>query len=817
MLWPVAKALLGHYRKHPLQMLLVWFGLTLGISIFVGVAAINQHSHQSYSDGDTLLSHSFPYKIQPKHSANKIPASFYEHLRHVGFNQCVPIDILRVHTKSGRDLSIVGIDPASMADFVSDSPLRTAALIELAQPPMPLLMSHVLAEYLGKTAGDYIQLNDGRRLGPIRLEHRNIVSGTRIIADMASIRPAQSNGGFSAIVCEQLSEQELSVLRALIPNGMSLSRSSKVGLESLTRAFHMNLSAMGMLSFVVGLFIFYQAMSLSFIQRQPLVGILRQAGVSGWQLTQALILELGVFILVGWGLGNAFGLLLANKLMPSVSTTLADLYNANVSLTIEWQWAWSQQSLLMAAVGTLLACAWPLIRLLRTQPIRLSARLSLVRFAGREFAWQAIVAGILCVISVGLYQLQYSFETGFIIVALLLMSVALFIPFVIFELFTRLSFSLPWVKARWFFADAAASMSFRGVAVMAFMLAMSANIAVETLVGSFRQTTESWLTQKLAADVYIYPTSRAAGQMSHWLTEQHEVDAVWWRWERDVSTTGGLIEVVSTGDSAGESEAVTVKLAIPDYWYHLHQGKSLMVSEAMAIKQGIRPGDVLAFGGGVGDGWKVVGIYYDYGNPHNQLLMSHRSWQQKFAGTGSVGLGVSLRTGVDPEQLLLRLKEKFQLPEARIFANKNIHNQAMRVFDRTFVIADTLGNITLVIAVFGIFFATVSGEVSKQRNFALLRCFGMSTRELIFLSSLQLFMFGIISALIAMPLGLALAAIMVDAVLKVSFGWTMHITVIPWEYLNTLGWTLLALMCAGVGPIVGMVRRAPMKSLRNAL
>ncbi|MCZ8486391.1 hypothetical protein O9993_16420 [Vibrio lentus] len=49
----------------------------------------------------------------------------------------------------------------------------------------------------------------------------------------------------------------------------------------------------------------------------------------------------------------------------------------------------------------------------------------------------------------------------------------------------------------------------------------------------------------------------------------------------------------------------------------------------------------------------------------------------------------------------------------------------MRVFDRTLAIADTLGNITLVIQQpFGIFFATVAGEVSRQRHISLQRCLG---------------------------------------------------------------------------------------------
>lgn len=90
MLWPVVKALLGHYRRYPLQIILVWLGLTLGVSLLVGVTAINQHAKQSYAHGEKLFSNPLPYRIRPKHSANKIPQGFYIQLRREGFQQCAP-------------------------------------------------------------------------------------------------------------------------------------------------------------------------------------------------------------------------------------------------------------------------------------------------------------------------------------------------------------------------------------------------------------------------------------------------------------------------------------------------------------------------------------------------------------------------------------------------------------------------------------------------------------------------------------------------------------------------------------------------------
>ncbi|MDF5501803.1 FtsX-like permease family protein, partial [Vibrio parahaemolyticus] len=217
-----------------------------------------------------------------------------------------------------------------------------------------------------------------------------------------------------------------------------------------------------------------------------LVGILRQTGVNGTQLAQALLLELSLLVFIAWACGNFFGLILANELIPAVSSSLSDLYDANVGLTIGWSWQSSLYSLIMAAMGALISCLWPLIRLLKSQPIRLSSRLSLMRFAGREFSWQALAACAFCVAAIAVYQAPKIQETGFAIIALMLVSVALFMPFIMWHMFQSFSYTMRWVRVRWFFADAAASMSYRGVATMAFMLALAANIGVETRVGSWR-------------------------------------------------------------------------------------------------------------------------------------------------------------------------------------------------------------------------------------------------------------------------------------------------------------------------------------------
>ncbi|MBD1577316.1 MULTISPECIES: ABC transporter permease [Vibrio] len=817
MSWLVAKSLLGHYRRHPLQILLVWLGLTLGTSLLVGVLAVNYHAKQSYTQGEKLFSNPLPYRIQAKHSGNKIPQGFYIQLRRNGFKECSPFDTYRVSTKKGTPLNIVGFDPVSMLSYRSEKVLSEVDLLSLMRPPYPVLASKQLAKYLDLSDGSYIPLQGGKTLGPIKIDAKSRISGARLIVDISMLRQLNPSGGFDMVACSAMSPNKLEKLRSTLPDGISMHRNTRVELGALTKAFHMNLTAMGMLSFLVGLFIFYQAMSLSFTQRQPIVGILRLTGVSGWQLTRALFLEIVGWILIGWISGTLLGLELANRLMPSVSASLSDLYKADVGLSIDWNWEWSRYSLLMTVIGCLLACVWPLVRLVRTQPIRLASKLSMVRFAGREFTLQAVIACFCIVAGVALYQTTTSQAEGFALIALLLVSVGLMMPFFLWRLFNSFSFSMPWVKVRWFFSDLSASLSYRGVAAMAFMLALATNIGVETMVGSFRHTTDQWLVQRLSADLYITPTMASAARIGEWLPKQPEVKGVWWRWEKSLQTDTGSMQVVSSGHSEGERRALTVKAAVPQYWDKLQQERGVMVSESMALKENLHPGDHIILPEPLGFNWRVLGVYYDYGNPYKQVIISESMWNKVFPRGGDVALGVVLKPDANAVDLSAQIEKRFSLSADRIYNNNIMHTQAMMVFDQTFKVADTLGKLTLFIAVFGLFFSTVAGEVSRQKQIALLRCFGISGKELVLLGALQLLTIGLFTAFIALPLGIILAQVMVDVILKSAFGWTMQLQILPWQYLSTFAWSLSTLFIAGAWPVWLMVKTTPMKLLRDSL
>src|SRR6202030_3682593 len=72
----------------------------------------------------------------------------------------------------------------------------------------------------------------------------------------------------------------------------SVAPDAESDLERLTDSFHLNLTAFGLLSFMVGLFIVNSAVGLAFEQRLPMLRTLRACGVSSRMLNLVLLIEL---------------------------------------------------------------------------------------------------------------------------------------------------------------------------------------------------------------------------------------------------------------------------------------------------------------------------------------------------------------------------------------------------------------------------------------------------------------------------------------------------------------------------------------------
>jgi putative ABC transport system permease protein len=77
-------------------------------------------------------------------------------------------------------------------------------------------------------------------------------------------------------------DAERARLAALLPPDVQIGRAGRRAtvVEQLTGAFAINLTALSLLALVVGMFLIYNTMTFSVVQRRELIGVLRALGVS---------------------------------------------------------------------------------------------------------------------------------------------------------------------------------------------------------------------------------------------------------------------------------------------------------------------------------------------------------------------------------------------------------------------------------------------------------------------------------------------------------------------------------------------------------
>jgi putative ABC transport system permease protein len=148
--------------------------------------------------------------------------------------------------------------------------------------------------------------------------------------------------------------------------------------------------------------------------------------------------------------------------------------------------------------------------------------------------------------------------------------------------------------------------------------------------------------------------------------------------------------------------------------------------------------------------------------------------------------------------------------------NQNILHHALKIFDRTFTVTKVLRLVALIVAFIGIISTLLALQLERQHEMATLRAIGLTRRESTAMLLIQGSLLGLIAGIIALPVGQAMAWILIDVVNVRAFGWTM--TFDPAWVLNfqSIGFSLLAALLASLYPAWRFSHTSPVDGLREA-
>ena len=356
------------------------------------------------------------------------------------------------------------------------------------------------------------------------------------------------------------------------------------------------------------------------------------------------------------------------------------------------------------------------------------------------------------------------------------------------------------------------------LALMALTLALVANSGLNTMIGSFRQATDDWLDQRLAAQLYLRGDLPLAG-LQEWLGgADGRLRAVErYRTTADRRAPAGktvAVEIVSLQEGERFLDSVTLMEAAPGARGRFAGSAGVYISERAWRLDGWQPADNLSLCDRH-PAVPVLGVYHDYGNPQSQWMVSQTLFRQCWPDLGPSGRALYGPADADWNAIGIGLRERFGLEADQMIDQAELKAAGMAVFDRTFTVTQALNTLTLLVAGIGIFCAVSAIHHHRVGHQALLASLGMTRRERGGLLLLQWGLLGLLCMVLVWPFGTILAGYLAGIVTPVAFGWSFPLR-IEWPHYLVLA--LLASAClvlAVLLPSLRLLRTSPAAMLRE--
>ncbi|MES2815803.1 MAG: ABC transporter permease [Pseudomonadota bacterium] len=784
----VLSALLGHWRRNPLQLFTLLAGLALGTALWSGVQAINAEARASYDAAAATLGEGSYGQIVAR-DGGEIGQETYVALRRGGWLVSPVVE--------GRlgPVRIIGIEPLTAPRGVG--PLGLGEQADLGAFLTGEGQIFGRADTLAKLAETGARLVDAPDVAP----------ATAIMDIGLAQRLLGREGRIDRLILAPDQPLSRPALGTLAPDLVEAARQDGGDVARLTDSFHLNLTAFGLLSFVVGLFIVHGAIGLAFEQRRPMVRTLRALGVPLRRLIALMALELVGLGLVAGLAGVALGYVVAAALLPDVAATLRGLYGADVSGQLTLRPAWWLSGLAIAMGGTAVASAGALLSLAR-MPLLASAHPRAWAMA-RGGVRLAVLAVALLALAGGLALWGRGLLAGFAMLAALLVGGALVLPPLLGQALRVAEGRATGVLAQWFWADTRQQLPGLSLSLMALLLAMTANVGVSTMVSSFRLTFTGFLDQRLASELYV-SASDAAQAADIVAVAGAGVKAILPILSVEAKAASQPVEVYGARDHATYRDNWQLLRSFPDVWDRLARGEGVLVNEQLYRRGGFDLGALVAVSPRLT--LPVLGIYGDYGNPLGQVIVDEAVFAGQFPDV--VALRFGLR--VDPSEvaaLRKTLRDQAGVPESAMVDQAAIKALSLSVFERTFTVTTALNVLTLAVAGFAMLMSLLTLATMRLPQLAPVWALGLTRRRLALLDLVRAVVLAALTGALALPLGLALAWALLAVVNVEAFGWRLPMYLFPLDYLRLGGLALLAAALAALWPAWRLSQMLPVQLL----
>ena len=856
---PILRLAWRHSWRRPLQSIFLIVGVAIGVAMIVAIDLANTSANRAFALGTEQITGRATHQIVG--GPDGVDAAVYTRLRReLGYRLSAPVveSYVSVPQLDAQPMRLLGIDPFAEAPFRSylggGQPQNVASagsvgsyLTPFLVQPNTVLIGQSVAERYGLQTGQELPVRIGARqemltivglLVPSDELGRRALDGL-LIVDISTAQEVLGKIGRLDRIDLILSADadgaaQLDVISALLPPGTRIVRpSARTGaVDEMTAAFRLNLTALSLLALVVGMFLIYNTVSFSVVQRRPVLGILRALGMTRRELFVMILTEATYLGLFGTALGLALGVLMGRGAVQAVTQTINDLFfvvavrNADVPL-------WTLAKGALSGIGAaLLAAVVPAYEATSVPPAGAMQRSQIESKTRRALPRITVAGVVLCLLGAGMLIPEWNLGVAFVGLFAVILGMALLTPgltLLLMDGLHRLLSRRLGILTRMAPRNIVRSLSRTAVAIAALMVAVSVIIGVGVMIVSFRLTVEQWLDEILQADIFVSapalgPNRNRATLQPTLLDELTAFPAI-----ADFSTNRE-VEVAATMPDGRQADvqmaAVLRDLAGKDRRYRYAVGDTVatwnaiedggvVVNETMANRFDLRVGHTLRLLTDTGeDSFSIVGVTYDF-DVHPTLLMADSVYRQHWDDRALSTIALFVESGADVDETVNALRRAFAgKGQLLISSNRGVRRNALEVFDRTFAITVALRLLATLVAFVGILSTLMSLQLERAREIGVLRATGMTRRQLWGLTLLETGLLGTSAGIVAMPTGYILALILVYIINLRSFGWTLSMQLPAGEFIQAFLVALAAALLAGLYPAWRMAKIDPAEALR---
>jgi putative ABC transport system permease protein len=788
--------------------------VALGVSVYLAVQIANRSAAAGFRAGVDVVAGRANLEVRGTFDDRLFPA-----LQQIpGVTAATPLveHIVTLPDWPGEYLHVLGVDPITNSPFenfkVGKSTSETFDTETWFRDPRAVALAKSFAISHNLRPGDKIRVKFGEREADLDVSFvLDAKDGDSHFAAM-DIGWAQEMFGLQGKLTGVLLKVRdpgrpapvAAEARKLVPADVTVEqpgdRSGQV--EQMLSGFELNLTALSMVSLLVGVFLIYNTVTASVVRRRPEIGVLRSLGASRTRIRWLFLGEAALYGIAGTLSGCVGGVLMSNLLVATVSRTVTNLY-VLTSIDHFYFPVWQIPMVLSAGIGSALVGA--------LVPSNAAASLSPLQALNREISIERgerprghwfLLSGSSLLAAFGTSELALHGHriAGFAAAFFTLIGFCSLSPQITYWCGTCGNWVfrpllLPRLAAR----NLIRSLYRHAITIAALASALAMLVSVSIMIYSFRVAVDRWVDRRLVADLFISPASNeivgyqdfVSADLLRQLRAQQGVEMI----DTYRNLTAGVNDQPVT-----LAVVIGTERNIPDFvggqnaerYRAFQMPDSVAISEPLSRRLNLHSGDNVTVATPLGlHSFRVAGVFYDYTRDSGLMTIQRTNFDRYWHDSRVNSVSVYLRPGTDVQETIRKIRAGY--PDARDYAfysNRDLRDEVVKVFNQTFAVTQLLRLIALLVAVIGIALNVAVLVKEREREIGILRATGVSRAQVLGLIIWESLLVGSIAILLGSVAGVALSIVLTEVINKAFFGWTIPL-VIPWGQIFWMPFWLL--------------------------